>query len=90
MILPGPSETETIRTFLQESCGLFIEHVEFGKPAAGLSIRAHYRDMRGHSGQKAVLFPDARSRGDLEDAVVALSEMLDHEAGVQPKRLVRQ
>lgn len=90
MILPGPREVEAVRNFLQESSGLFVEHVEFGLPAAGVAIKAHFRSPKGVNRILSAHFPDARDRADLEDAIVTFSGRLDAEAGLARRPVMAQ
>lgn len=76
MRLPSPSEIETIKTFLTEVSGLFVEGVEFGKPASGLSLRVWYRDMRGNSQRRTMLGPDTKN---FQDLVILMSDWLEVE-----------
>lgn len=82
-VLPSPDQIKTIRQFLTDSCGWFIEGVEFGRPASGLSIKVQARDFYGHTHTKTMLCPDMH---DFQDTVVLMSEWLDSLSGVAQQR----
>lgn len=84
MTLPRPDQIDTIKQFLTESSGLFVEGVEFGRPSSGISMKATYRDFYGHSQTKTILAPDT---DDFQNVVVAMSDWLEQISGLALQRL---
>lgn len=78
--LPNPTEMAVIKAFLAESTGLHIDHVEFGRPASGVSMRVHYRDFKGFSRTQSILAPDEEG---FEDIVVSMSDVLEANHGLK-------
>lgn len=77
--LPGPTEIEVIKRFLTESSNLWVEGVEFGRPASGLSMRVTYRNFNDETKQQTLLAPDVH---DVEELTLLMSDVLDNISGV--------